>query len=81
MFPDTDNYFGSHGSFFNFQPVSGSLEAFPPPVKPIVVQATERILNLLVDAERDQKPLSFVVVLLDVNKCSEDSFRTLKDSM
>ena len=60
FFDDTDRYFGSEGSFFNFQPREGSFECNPVFVTVIAERMGAHILKLLASSQR---PLSFVVVL------------------
>jgi len=47
LFPDTDGYFGSRGSFFNFHPISGSFEVNPPLSEDIIEAAITHIEELL----------------------------------
>eukprot|EP00750_Incisomonas_marina_P000314 INCI10233.1.p1 GENE.INCI10233.1~~INCI10233.1.p1 ORF type:complete len:778 (+),score=120.21 INCI10233.1:284-2617(+) len=59
-FADTDAPFGSMGSFFDFQPASGSFEANPPFQPEVVSLMTAHMTNLL---QQTQEPLSFVVII------------------
>jgi hypothetical protein len=59
-FPDTDEYFGSIGSFFDFFPTSGSFEVNPPFVLALMVAMNQHISALF---EAAKGPLSFVVVV------------------
>jgi hypothetical protein len=59
-FPDTDNAFGSMGSFFDADIVEGSLEANPPFDHTVAVRMAEHISRLL---QATTRPLSFLVVL------------------
>ncbi|KAL0476984.1 hypothetical protein AKO1_006435 [Acrasis kona] len=57
-FPDIDVYFGSRGSFFDFEPEQGSFECGPPYTVEVMDQAADRCIQLL---EKAEGPLSFVV--------------------
>ncbi len=59
-FPDIDGHFGSSGSFFDFQPRSGSFEANPPFVPELMDAMTGHIEMLLAGTAQ---PLSFAVVI------------------
>lgn len=59
-FPDTDNAFGSLGSFFDFHPTTGSFEANPPYIPEILTSMAEHMSTLLGASDA---PLSFVVVV------------------
>lgn len=55
--------FGHVGSFFEFEPASGSFEANPP-FEPVLMMAmAERMEKLLSTAEAAGAPLSFSVVV------------------
>jgi hypothetical protein len=60
-YPDTDVFFGSFGSFFNYRPTSGSFEVNPPFVEQVILKCAERIDTLLSDAQSE--PLSFIVFI------------------
>ena len=60
IFSDTDGYFGSNGSFLQFQPLTGSLVAFPPFCEPLLDVSFDHIDRLL---SQSQEPLSFIVFL------------------
>jgi hypothetical protein len=60
-FPDTDSAFGSVGSFFDFLPTSGSFEANPPFIRPVMAAMVRHIEQLLVAPNAG--PLSFVVIV------------------
>eukprot|EP00967_Tisochrysis_lutea_P147762 scaffold281217_cov23-Tisochrysis_lutea.AAC.1 len=62
-FPDVDAPFGSCGSFFNFEPQSGSFELNPPFVPELMLAAVEHAHVLLGAADTCDRPLSFVVVV------------------
>jgi phosphorylated CTD-interacting factor 1 len=62
-FCDTDNYFGSVGSFFDFKPRFGSYEVNPPFVSSVVVRMMNHMCELLSYAERDSLPLCFVIIV------------------
>jgi phosphorylated CTD-interacting factor 1 len=57
-FPDTDVFFGSRGSFFDFEPVEGSFECGPPYTIEVMDRCAEHCIKLL---ESSDRPLSFVV--------------------
>ncbi|KAL0476669.1 hypothetical protein AKO1_006210 [Acrasis kona] len=66
-FIDTDRFFGSCGSFFDFYPQSGSFEANPP--------FTEEIMNKMVDHMEEllgatDLPLSFIIFVPNWTDCS-----------
>ncbi len=58
---DTDVFFGSFGSFFNYRPTGGSFEVNPPFIEEIILKCAERIDTLLNDAQTE--PLSFIVFI------------------
>ena len=60
-FLDTDEPFGSLGSFFNFKPKEGSFEANPPFVPEVMTTCVEHIHRLL--RAPDARQLSFCVVV------------------
>lgn len=60
LFKDTDNCFGSRGSFFEFNPKEGSFEANPPFVEDTMTANIKHIIKLLATSD---SPLSFVVVV------------------
>jgi len=66
LFPDTDHFFGSQGSFFDFQPEMGSFECNPPFDQQSIVATFTHIYDLLVAT---QNPLSFFVCIpkVDIN--------------
>ena len=57
-FPDTDRWFGSHGSFFESYPIEGSFECNPPFAGLTAQQIGNHIDRLLRSTDR---PLSFTV--------------------
>ena len=59
-FLDTDVFFGSVGSFFDFHPVEGSFEAGPPYVEELMEAMRVHICQLLRNSSR---PLSFCIVI------------------
>ncbi|EFX70511.1 hypothetical protein DAPPUDRAFT_61197, partial [Daphnia pulex] len=62
LFPETDGYFGSRGSVFEFEPTSGSFQANPPFCQEVINRMMthfERILSSSND------PLSFIVFIRD----------------
>jgi phosphorylated CTD-interacting factor 1 len=58
--PDVDVFFGSVGSFFEFEPEAGSFELFPPFVEEVLDKLAARLEQLLAKASG---ALSFVVVM------------------
>jgi len=60
LFPDTDRFFGSEGSFFDFNPQMGSFECNPPFDQHSIVCTLKHIHDLLVNTEA---PLSFFVCI------------------
>ena len=65
LFPDTDNFFGSLGSFFEYFPVKGSFVCKPPFTDLISLKAMfEHIIDLLETSDDlEEMPLSFIAVL------------------
>jgi phosphorylated CTD-interacting factor 1 len=60
LFGDSDQYFGSSGSFFSFYPTTGSFQVNPP-FDPETVSATlEHIAGLL---EKSDEPLNFCLIV------------------
>ena len=59
QFYDTDMYFGSLGSFFDFFPSNGSFVAHPPSDHHLIVSMYAHMVKLLTNTDQ---PLSFVVV-------------------
>lgn len=68
-FPDVDSPFGSQGSFWSFQPTSGSFQANPPFVPCIMDAMADRLESLLVSAEAKSAPLSFAVFIPGWQEC------------
>ena len=67
-FSDTDQHFGSSGSFFDFWPTEGSFEANPPFVEETMTMMVRHIIDI---CNRSERPLSFIVVVpnWDDDKC------------
>jgi hypothetical protein len=63
LFPDVDKYFGSIGSFFDFQPLEGSFEVNPPFSGISLKIIFDHIFTLLRQSDNDKNPLSFLVVV------------------
>lgn len=61
-FPDTDGYFGSRGSFFNFHPTSGSFAVHPPFQEDLMETTVDHIERCL---HNSSDALSFIVFLPD----------------
>jgi hypothetical protein len=59
-FVDTDIFFGSHGSFFDYFPTEGSFECNPPFTSEIYLRMIDHIDHLL---DQSQQPLSFIVFI------------------
>eukprot|EP00916_Digyalum_oweni_P006564 GHVL01011234.1.p1 GENE.GHVL01011234.1~~GHVL01011234.1.p1 ORF type:complete len:801 (+),score=263.42 GHVL01011234.1:45-2447(+) len=51
-FYDTDKYFGSCGSFFDFEPTDGSFEVGPPYTEEVMLKTAEHLLYLLERSEQ-----------------------------
>uniref|UniRef100_A0A0G4F1F9 PCIF1 WW domain-containing protein n=1 Tax=Chromera velia CCMP2878 TaxID=1169474 RepID=A0A0G4F1F9_9ALVE len=64
-FPDTDRWFGSQGSFFDFWPKSGHFEVGPPYTEEVMQAAAEHLLELLEAARDSSDPLSFTCFVPD----------------
>ncbi|CAM9597240.1 unnamed protein product [Pylaiella littoralis] len=75
-FKDTDEPFGSVGSFFDFRPTEGAYEANPPFVRDVILKMANHMDSLL---EATSKALTFVVIV----PCWEDSagWKRLRDSV
>ena len=71
QFEDVDAHFGSLGSFFSnaFAPIEGSFEMNPPFVPETMLLAVEKLERLLRHAEKENKALSFVVIVLAWSDC------------
>jgi phosphorylated CTD-interacting factor 1 len=61
-FADTDVYFGSRGSFFDYEPIGGSFQCNPPFTEECIERMADRIEYLL-DQAGDKQPLSFIVFI------------------
>ena len=61
-FPDIDIFFGSLGSFFEYEPIEGSFETGPPYTLEVMDKMAIRLEKLL---SQSQLPLSFVVFVPD----------------
>jgi len=68
-FPDTDGYFGSQGSFFDFKPVEGSFQLGTPNVEEVMNKAAHHVQNLL---ENATGPMSFIMFVPDWNNPPAD---------
>jgi len=79
LFLDTDHFFGSRGSFFDFRPKMGSFEVNPPFDQMSVVYTFKHIFDLLKEAEQQQQPLSFVMCCpqMDFN----ENFKEVKEDL
>jgi len=62
VFPDTDQWFGSLGSFFDFRPIQGSFEWNPPFLEDLMKEGAQRMLEIL---KKGDHPVSFFIVLPD----------------
>jgi len=73
MFQDTDQWFGSLGSFFDIQLVEGSFELTPPNLEDLMELMVNRVREYLKNAKERGKingqetPLSFFIMLPDWN--------------
>lgn len=65
QFPDTDSYFGSLGSFFEFRPSQGSFEVHPPYDQQSIMMTFAHIVTIL---KQSNMPLSFVVCVRDIDR-------------
>ena len=63
LFADTDCKFGSSGSFFQIENLSGSFECNPPFIQEIIVDCVNHIQFLLKKAEEDGQALSFILFI------------------
>lgn len=62
-FPDTDVFFGSRGSFYDFSPQTGSFETGPPYTEEVMERMIYHLESLL--RSPDAGPLSFFVFVPD----------------
>jgi len=62
LFPDTDRFFGSLGSFFDFIPFEGSYQVNPPFCGETLKFLLDHIFGLLQHSDNDKNALSFLVV-------------------
>lgn len=62
-FADVDSPFGSIGSFFDLHPMTGSFQANPPFVPPLVTAMVAHMRSLLDAADRRRAPLLFATVV------------------
>lgn len=62
-FPDTDEAFGSLGSFFALNPQCGSFQLNPPFVDDVIIAMVKRLEELLDGADANQNALTFVVIV------------------
>lgn len=58
LFLDTDRFFGSSGSFYNYMPMTGAFESNPPFVNKVLLKNVQHINSVL---ERSVEPLLFVI--------------------
>ena len=73
-FPDTDVFFGSKGSFFDYSLEEGVFEANPPFVEECMIRNIRRINDLLRHAEANQKPLTFFIIVPRWNEADCESY-------
>ena len=73
-FPDTDVYFGSQGSFFDYFIEEGVFEANPPFVEECMIRNIRRINDLLRHADENQKPLTFFIIVPRWNEADCESY-------
>ncbi|KAK8816637.1 hypothetical protein WA538_002498, partial [Blastocystis sp. DL] len=73
-FPDTDVYFGSQGSFFDYSIEEGVFEANPPFVEECMIRNIRRINELLRHADENQKPLTFFIIVPRWNEADCESY-------
>lgn len=71
LFQDTDKYFGSQGSFFEFWPMSGSYEVNPPFDKNSVQHTFQHICDIM-QKDDGQLPLLFIVITPFVTTTADD---------
>jgi len=63
VFPDTDRYFGSLGSFFDFVPTEGSFQVNPPFDGESLKMMFDHIFGLLQHSDSDKHALSFLLII------------------
>ena len=82
VFKDTDEYFGSHGSFYSFRPKEGSFECNPPFDQPSCIASFHHIAAVLAASDG---PLSFVLCVPDMDRRRSgklnDAFKAIEPFM
>ena len=82
VFKDTDEYFGSHGSFYAFRPKEGSFECNPPFDQPSCIASFHHIAAVLAASDG---PLSFVLCVPDMDRRRSgklnDAFKAIEPFM
>lgn len=63
QFTDTDEPFGSLGSFFDYWPEEGAFECNPPFVEECMIRNIKHVLECLKKAEEAKKPLTFFIIV------------------
>ena len=63
QFIDTDEPFGSLGSFFEYWPEEGAFECNPPFVEECMIQNIKHVLECLKKAEEAKKSLTFFIIV------------------
>lgn len=76
-FVDTDVFFGSNGSFFDYEPCEGSFECNPPFTSDLYLRMIEHIEKLLSNSNR---PLSFVIFIPEKIKGDNLNADKIKES-
>jgi hypothetical protein len=72
LFPDTDELFGSLGSFFNFDFVKSDMNIFqvcPPFIDGIFTQTANKMLSSLEESEKLGKPLGIFYMMVRWRNC------------
>lgn len=62
-FYDTDHFFGSKGSFFNYSVEEGCFESNPPFVEECMIRNIRHIISFMEKAEENEKALTFFIVV------------------
>lgn len=63
IYYDVERYFGSHGSFFNLNPIEGTFGFNPPYQKEVMDKGILKIINALNTANLSNKNLTFIITI------------------
>jgi len=77
-FADTDGYFGSSGSFFDFMPLEGSFQLGTPNVEEVMNKAAHHVICLL---DKATGPMSFIIFVPNWDNPPAEFLKTYGDSV